>query len=226
MKQITLLLCLLFLVTSCEIQYDGETKIVVTGKLIDENGNPLSNKNVKVDVEGEGGFIFFGSITNSDLISFGKSNQNGNFILIFPAPSENNLLRISINDIINSTEEYQSIKIIANKKNFENYKLDLNKLVLFEKESLTTLKLTLNQTSANKEIKNIKIEGKQPISSIDLVDIPQNNNQYINTFYNVIKNQTIVLKYTIIDYSNNGATTVQNISIPIANDAVNYTITY
>jgi hypothetical protein len=223
MKQITLLICILFLVTSCEIQYDGETKIVVTGKLIDENGKSISNKDIQIDVLDGPGLILPGT----DLISFGKSDQNGHFTLIFPAPRDGNRIFISINDIINSFDEYQSKNIIFNKKNLKNYKLDLNTLVLYKNESITTLKLLLNGTSPNKQIKDIQIEGKQPNTRIDLVVYPiLNNNPIINTSYNIIKNQTVIVKYTVIDYSNNRATTVQSISIPIANDAVNCTIKY
>jgi len=220
MKQITLLICILFLVTSCEIQYDGETKIVVTGKLIDENGNPISNKDIQIDVLDGPGLI----LPSSDLISFGKSDQNGNFTLIFPAPREGNRISISINDIINQFDEYQTKEIIAKRNNFENYKLDLDNIILYKNKSITTLKLILNKTSTNKSVNDIKIEGKQPNSYIDLNPL-QDNINYIQQSYNVLKNQTIVVKYTIIDYSNNSST-VQSISIPIANDAVIYTITY
>ena len=220
MKKITLLICILFLVTSCEIQYDGETKIAVTGKLIDENGNPIAKKDIQIDVLDGPGLILPGS----DLISFGKSDQNGNFTLIFPAPIEGNRISISINDIINQFDEYQSKNIIAKKINFENYKLNLDKITLYRKESITTLQLIPNKTSTNKQISNIKIEGKQPNSYIDLNPM-QDNTNYFQPNYNVLKNQTIIVKYTIIDYSTNSST-VQSISIPIANDAVIYTITY
>jgi hypothetical protein len=158
MKRITLIICILFSLTSCEIQYDGETKIAVTGKIIDENGNPISNKDIQIVVLDGPGLI----LPSSDLISFGKSDQNGNFTLIFPAPRDGNRISISINDIINQFDAYQSKNIIANKKNLENYKLDLNNLILYKNESINTLKLILNPTLPNKQIKDIQIEGKQP----------------------------------------------------------------
>lgn len=219
MKQILLLICILFSLTSCEIQYDGETKIAVTGKIIDENGNPIPEKNIDITIYSDY------SYTSSDLISFGKSDQNGNFALIFPAPQGENNFSISINNLNNQTNEFQTKEIIAKKINFENYKLDLKNITLNKKESITTLTLLLNKTSTNKQLTEIKIEGKQANSLVDLNPL-RNDPNYFETFYNVIKNQTIVLKYTVIDYSNNGATTVQSISIPIANDAVKYTITY
>jgi hypothetical protein len=221
MKQITLLICLLFLVTSCDIQYDGETKIVVTGNIIDENNAPLPNQDIEIAISGSENFF----VSNTDLICYGKSNDNGKFILIFPATIDNHRISISINDKINKVNALQSKTFLVRKNNFENYKLDLEIITLYKNESITTLKLILNGTSPSKQIKDIKIEGKQPKNEIDLNPLP-NDSQFVNTNFTIIKNQTIVLKYTIIDYSNNGATTVQSISIPIANDALTYTITY
>ncbi|WP_310557849.1 DUF2606 family protein [Flavobacterium sp.] len=218
MKQIILLICLLFLVTSCEIQYDGETKIVVTGKIIDENGNPISNKNIDITIYSDDPY------TPSDLISFGKSDQNGNFTLIFPTPQGEYNFSISVNNMQKETNEFHAIEIIADKNNFENYKLELKNITLYKKESITTLRLLLNKTSTNKQLTSLQIDGKQFNDLIVLNPIDNNPNN-LQTYYNVLKNQTIIVKYTIIDYSNNGST-VQSISIPIANDEVNYTITY
>ncbi len=221
MKRISLLICILFFVSSCEIQYDGETKIAVTGKIIDENGIPLSGKDIQINVQGDGGLFS----ANSDLISFGESDINGNFTLIFPTPQGEYNFSISISNLQKQTSEFQNQEIIANKNNFENYKLDLKNITLYKKESITTLRLLINKTSTNKQLTSIQIEGKLFNDLIFLNPIGNNPNN-LQTYYNVIKNQTVILKYTIIDYSNNGATTVQSISIPIANDAVNYTITY
>jgi len=220
MKQITLIFCTLFFLTSCEIQYDGETKIVVTGKIVDENDIPLSEKDIEIAISG-GGFIS----PSSDLISFGKSDQKGNFTLIFPAPKNGDQIFISVNDIINQFSEFQSKTYIATKNNFENYKLDLNEITLYKNESITTLKLILNKTSPNKQVTDIQIEGKLPNSFIELNPL-QNNSYYLVTNYSVIKNQNILLKYTIIDYSNSASPIKHLISIPIVNDSVTYTITY
>lgn len=221
MKQILWLICILFSLTSCEIQYDGETKIAVTGKIIDENGNPLSGKDIQINVQGDGGLFS----ANSDLISFGESNLNGNFTLIFPTPQGEYNFSISINNLQKETSEFQNQEIIAKKNNFENYKLDLKNITLYKKESMTTLRLLLNKTSTNKQLTSIQIEGKLFNDLIDLNPIGNNPNN-LQTYYDVLKNQTVIVKYTVIDYSNNGATTAQRISIPIANDVVNYTINY
>lgn len=222
MKQMALIFCILFLATSCEIHYDGETKIVVTGKLIDQNENPLSKKDIEVTINGGRALLS----PSSDLISYGKSDQNGNFTLIFPAPKNDNSISISINNIVNQTSEFQAKEIIAQKINFENYKLDLNKITLYKNESITTLKLILNNTTKSKQLIDIKIEGKLPNSYINLNPVQNDPFYYLETYYQVIKNQNIILKYTIVDHSNTATPTTNSISIPIANDAVTYTISY
>lgn len=220
MKQILLTICIFFSLTSCEIQYDGETKIVVTGKIIDQNGIPIPEKKIDITVSGESTLF-----SPSDLISYGKSDQNGNFTLIFPAPKGEYDFTISINNLINQTSEYQAKDIIARKNNFENYKLDLNEITLFKNESITNLKLVLNKVSSNKQLKDILIEGKQANSHIELNSI-QNDSDYLQTNYFVIKNQTIILKYTVVDLSGSSTPTTHSISIPINNDAITYTISY
>lgn len=220
MKNLLLICCLLYFLTSCEIQYDGETKIVVTGKIVDENGSPIPEKNIDITIFSDGTY------TPSDLISFGESDQNGDFTLVFPNPKgEGHHISISINNQINRTDVFQSKAINAMKINFKNYKLDLNKITLYKRESITDLKLILNKTSSNKGLTDIQIEGKQTNSNIDL-NLETEDPYYFNTNYSVIKNQNIILKYTIIDYSNSTAPTTYSIPIQINNDAVTYTITY
>lgn len=221
MKQVLIVFGMLFCLISCEIQYDGETKIVVTGKLIDENENSLSEKDIEVIIEG-GGLIS----PNYDLISYGKSDQNGNFTLVFPAPKEDNPISISINNPINQTNEFQGKEFLAQKNNFENYKLNLNKITLYKAQSITNLRLILNNTTKSKRLENILIEGKMPNSWINLNPLP-NNTGYLETYYNVIKNQNIVLKYTVVDYSNSTIVSKeQTVSIPVNDGPVIYTITY
>ncbi len=220
MKKI-LFFCFLLCLISCEIQYDGETKIVLTGKLIDENGNSLPDKDIEITIDGGGSIL-----SSSDLISYGKSNQDGNFTLIFPAPKNDNEISISINKLINQTNEFQEKYFRAKKNNFENYKLDLNKITLYKRESVTNLKLILNKTSTNKRLENIMIEGKLPNFYINLNPLPDNSDS-IETFYNVIKNQNITLKYTIIDYSNSTIVSKEEtVIIPVNDTPVIYNLNY
>ena len=99
MKKLFLVLIVLCL-TSCEIQYDGATRLEFVTKIIKSDGNPLTNSNVSVKV--------FSSNYQSDIISFGKTDNNGNITLLFPSPSNNTY-------IINFT---QLIHIVVEEKLF------------------------------------------------------------------------------------------------------------
>lgn len=216
-KTLLLFFCIL-ICSSCTIQYDGETRIVVQGQLIDKNNKPLSNK--KIEIQTYSGDTFVGS----DLISYTDTDADGKFTLIFPAPKGDGISIItSINDEYN---EFQSKHINALKKNFSNYKLDLNKIVLYENNDITQLDLILNKTSTNKEITEAHIEGLQADIHLDL-NADDLENRYLNTHFDVIKNQNVKLSYTIVDYSNTSQTAAKHEAvITINSDKVTHIITY
>ncbi|TDP03427.1 hypothetical protein [Flavobacterium sp. 245] len=220
MKKILLLFFTLLLCYSCEIQYDGETRIVVQGQLIDKNNNPVSNKKIEITTSTGGTF------GTSDLISYTNSDADGRFTLIFPAPKNDSISIItSINEFQNN--ELQSKAINALKKNFRNYKLDLNQIVLYETKDITQLDFILNKTTNNKEIRDIQIEGLQSDSYIDL-NAKKNISHVINTHFDVIKNQNINLSYTIVDYSDPTKPVSTNYKAVIAvnSEKAIHTITY
>jgi hypothetical protein len=228
MKKILIVCCILFTFISCDIQYDGETKLVVTGKLIDKNGIPIPETNVDILING------LGTYSNSDIISYGKTDKKGNFTYIFPAPGSENEINISINNYIlnydskNTTNEYQQKQIIALLKNFKNYKLNLNTITLYRNDDITQLQIILNPITDKKQLLDFNIEG---IIITDFFNLnPLVNPNYtpsIETNYSISKNQTLILKYKVIDYSSGTSiTTENNISIPVANEKVIYTLTY
>ncbi len=213
MKKIVVLL--LFSLFSCgEIPYDGETKLEISGKLVDKQGNPLSNIDVNINV--------IGNIDsyNSDLISFGKTNSEGKFIFLIPSPMVDLPIEIEIKNTA-----YTDKKILSKKNNFINYKLDLNEILLSKIDELTTFSIVLNQTNSNKQIKDVKIEGLLYENILNLNPINEETN-YLITDYSIFKNQIITLKYKVIDYANNGSFENFQISIPINEDATEFIINY
>ncbi|GIZ09287.1 hypothetical protein FUMI01_20140 [Flavobacterium sp. UMI-01] len=200
----------------CDIPYDGETKLVVTGKILDENGSPISGKEVAVEINN--GSTYW----PADLISYGFTDSNGVFTLVFPAPKGDYNIMTVINEDDNV---FQDKHISAKIKNFNNYKLDLNTITLFRKESITSLRLILNNTTTKKGITSIEIEGQVPEFDVDL-NLNPDNPGYFNTYYNVIKNQTVRLKYTVSDFSTSPSSMSYTVSVPIHNEAVIYTINY
>lgn len=213
MKKIVVLL--LFSLFSCgEIPYDGETKLEISGKLVDKQGNPLSNIDVNINVIGNLDNF------NSDLISYGKTNSEGKFVFLIPSP----LVDLPIEIEIKNTT-YIDKKILSKKNNFISYKLDLNEILLSKIDELTTFSIVLNQTNSNKQIKNLKIEGLLYENILNLNPINEEPN-YLVTDYNVFKNQILILKYQVIDYANNGSVENFEISIPINDNPTEFIINY
>ena len=215
MKKILVLL-IFFSFFSCEIQYDGEIKLQVSGKLIDKSGNTLTGKKIDVFIR-ETGRSFTSSYIE-DLISFGISDNNGLFTFLIPTPINDNdiLVKLSGSGFLDKTISFK-------KNNFNNYKIDFQNITLTNKSEVTNLKLILNKISTNKEILDITIEALQYQKILDL-----NNNQLVIQFddflsYAVFKNQTVVLKYTIRE---NGINTNFSENVLIENDAIIKTITY
>lgn len=216
MKKIIILFFIVF--QSCGIQYDGETKLEISGKLVDKTGNFLLGKNISVNIIGNGNG--FDSGQSQELISFCNSGDEGKFTMLVPSPINENGISINIEN-----SEFLSKTILLTKKNFTNYKLDLNTILLTKSSEISNLKIILNKTSTNKQILDIKIEGLQYQGLIDL-----NYDLTINQYYDflnftVFKNQTIILKYKIQDYTTNTTTSFSE-NIAIANDSTEFTITY
>ncbi|MEN2412504.1 hypothetical protein [Flavobacterium mesophilum] len=221
----TILICY-----SCEIQYDGGTRLVVEGQLVSRNGNPIPNKRIEITNYSDGTY------TPSDLISFTKTDSEGKFRMIFPAPKGDDItITTELNgynfddeySTLNNTTGFQNKRIDALRKNFTNYKLDLNKVTLFKNEEITELQIILNKTSTNKQITALHVDG---IAAEDYIDLnyKNENQQNLQTQFSVIKNQNITLSYTIADYSDptKVVTTNHEANIAINSDKVIHAITY
>lgn len=189
MKKLVLLF-ILFAFNSCEIQYDGETKLQVSGKLVDKSGNQLSGKKIDILVRQTGSS--FTSAYIEDLITFGISDNNGLFTFLIPSPVQDNEIIIKLNE-----SNFLEKTISFNKSNFKNYKLDFQNLLLTNKNEVTNLKIILKKESTNKSITDIKIEAIQYQENTNLNNnvVDENNEFFLK--YTIFKNQTVILKYKI-----------------------------
>lgn len=202
---------------SCDIKYDGDTRLKITGKIIDENNLPISNQDVKVfatqqSVYGE---------TNQ--IGLGKTDDNGVYSIYFPRAYNFNSYYIEINkENINELSEmiYFNIK----NENFINYSLSLPNSKLFLKSNLADLSISYNQINTNNILQNVEFIGEIIINQIDLnTTSPDFEDIY---FKKVKKNQTVELKYTLYDTSTQ-LTSIQSEFISIGNtDSVDYILNY
>lgn len=232
MKKTLLLLLTLFTFYSCDIQYDGETRIVVQGQVVDKDNNPISDK--KVEINAHSGDTF----NPSNFISSTNTDAEGKFTLIFPAPKSDEIdIVTTINGYyyvaykpnlsIDPTSGYVSKTISALKKNFINYKLDLNKIVLYKREEITDLNIELNQTNSYNRVTQIYLEGPNAESYIDL-NFDKEKDEWGQTHFSVVKNQNITLHYKVANYSNPTKVvyTEHQTTITINSEKVTHTITY
>ena len=225
MKKIVILL--VFILSSCtsEIQYLGTEKVVIKGKLITENNNPIPNHKISVNIINYGGSGWLESDYENNLIAFGNTDSNGNYTFVFPKPYNFDDIEISTNeeDII-----YNSQKISQfNMDNFTNFQFDAPTMKIFDKQNLTKLKITLNQQISSTALKKIEYIGQVAEENIRINITPETEYyQNIQLDKMVKKNQTIILRYTKINYTTN-TTIITDSNVIIDNsNLINYTLNY
>lgn len=224
MKKIFLLL-LVPILFGCEIQYDGNTKLVVKGSVVDENNNPITNKAVNLYVSRTAFMFPFLVYIPSETNYIGKTttDSNGNYVMVFPEPSNFSEIIVETNDEKNLLNNKQFRNI--NLSNFKNFEFDAPISKLYSKTNLTSLTVNLNNVNPANELLKIDYFGNIP-NEIELINPLTENSPYsIQNFY-VEKNQTVISQYKTIDHSTNITSTHQTNIIIDNSNTVNYTINY
>jgi len=209
----------LFLLTSCQIEYEGAAKYVVKTKVIDKDGNPVADVPVNVVVS-------LGNL--SDEITFGKTDQNGEVVLMFPPPvSDKAVFSISYDQNYSSFEPAIYFgKTIYNLKHsdFRNYLFNTGIIILYKNAELTQLKITKVQTSENTQITSLSTTAIIAESDLNL-DSPEEI--WFPYYFTVLKNQTFLINYTVTNYAVSPATTTEfSEEVSVGTTPLDYTITY
>jgi hypothetical protein len=194
--KIILGLFILLTFLSCEIQYDGGTKLIVKGKIIDENNQPIANKDVKLIVSistlEQRVFPF-----EENYIGRAISKKDGSFVIAIPRPINFGQIIVETNSDDNLLNQKQFVNIQMD--NFENYELVLPETKLFKKTDLCTLNVELNQVDFNNRIISIDYIGEVCVGNVIFNVIDEEFWNFDSVF--VKKNQTIILKYRIENIS-------------------------
>ena len=214
MKKIYLSFFILTFISCAEIQYDGSKRLVFQTVVKNYNGQPLPNCQVEITTSTE---------YDSDLISKGKTNENGEVTLIFPFPDPENV-NINLN-IYNEEASYLPKQLLnIKKKDFVNYKFVLQNANLLKRDETAPLRILYNQSSPNNVIKRVTINGIYYIYQ----EIYNNTDDYYYELPVEIllkKNQAFQLKYTVLNTQTNSVTNY-TVDLTIGNEQTSYTINY
>ena len=225
MKKYSFLLILFF--ASCQIEYTGDERLVVKGNLVDENNQPLANCKIEAWVYKEGGtipFLFYVP-DEKNLISYTTTDKNGNYTMIFPKPSNESSMAVTVVPKENNQEKYF---INIQKNNFNDYTLNLSSTKIYKKSSISNLIINLNQMDdSSNEIQYIKLIGTFPehyvyVNPIDVID------EYFRYDYkkSVIKNQSLIVQYEIFNYETGILSKIEETILVGDSDTITHTFNY
>lgn len=219
MKKLLVAIILLFVV-SCDLEYDGAERIEFRGKVVDENENPLSNVYVIAAAEKDNWHDY-------DEISYDYTDENGNFSMFFPSPTNEDDLQLLVNyansidfDILNRSRiRYYNIL----DGNLNQYRLDFGDIELFDfDETAVTLEILLH-SSGQYEFLGWNLDGQVVDNEINLSPLVYKEDNYFYSPNQVLvnPNQTIEMTYY---YRTNSGTEIMHTTVHI--EVENQNLTY
>lgn len=219
------LIALFVILTSCGIEYNGGTKIVVKGKITTSDNLPIENQEVNLYVSKDDAYIPFLYYSPSETNYIGKTvtNKNGEYTIVIPEPYNFSEIIVETNSDSNNLN-WKQFRNIQN-SNFTNFELILPNSILFNKSDLAILSIEPNNVNPENELKKIELIGILP-NEIEFIN-PLENEEYFFDFNRLVKkNQTIILRYTVFNYNTN-ATTIQDENVIIdGSNEINYTLNF
>jgi hypothetical protein len=215
--KIPVFLFLLFILAGCDIQYQGDTRLLVTGKVIDRNGSPISGMDVITKVSMGTGF---GS--RKDNIGIASTDHQGVFTMLFPKPKG----EIDYTIHFLSTENYQEKRFVnIFYEDFTDYAFRMGETTLYKNDDIVNLDLSFNQINQQNNITELNVIGMLADYVVWVNPIDDHQNYVYYRQHQVAKNQTIVLEYVVHDFTNNQNTSHTE-TIEIGEQNVTHTITY
>lgn len=225
-KTIFLLLAFLSL-SSCDIPYNGDVKLVTKGRVLNADGSPVTDKEIKLFVHNRGGSIPFLLYISSETNFIGKTktDANGNYAMVIPEPNPGNYSEIIIE--VNDDENELSSKRFRNisETNYVNYEFTAPDAVLYEKTSLTKLYLNYSNTTPHYELMSVEYFG-HVASPEYFINLPEENPLYYTSETFVLKNSEVTIRYTVKDWSTNQLVTNEVVVYIDDSNFVEYTLEY
>jgi hypothetical protein len=194
MKNLSFLLVFLCLI-SCGLEYDGSTRIEFKGRIVDETGLPLKNISLKAIAELRTDLMY--GAHDSDVVSYGQTDENGEFKLFFSSPINETDLMLWINsdDSENPVNPAYSqiIYYHIEEEDTPDFRLDIGTVELIGVEDLVDLRVHF--TNSNPFwIHGANYEGKMKIKYWNMSPNLEDEFLYASPL-RVKPNQTIEVQY-------------------------------
>jgi hypothetical protein len=213
-----ILLSLLSLFYSCTVPYDAETRLLFETKLTDSNENSLNGIEVEISVSNGNGY---GS--SSETISNGKTNENGEIKLIFPAPEFDRNYKISISSKYDENLGFVPFSIDnIILKDFTDYKLSIPKIYRLTSEESIPMSFSFYTSNFDKKIVGFDVIGIYSPSYSMYND--EEESSYFNSFY-AKKNQNLQIVYKIKNISTGVIDTISQ-DLNVGEQPIETTINY
>lgn len=221
MRKLLILLALPFF-TSCELDYEGAERVEFKGKIVDEQGNPLDGVYVIAAAEKDNWHDY-------DEISYDFTDENGNFSMFFPSPTNEDEMQLFVNygtgdiyEIPNrSRVKYYNIQ----DQNLVDYRLDFGTIEVFGfNETAVTLSIHAGE-NYQYQLLGWNLNGKIVDNYVNLSPLTYSEDVF---FYSpnqvwVQPGQTIEMTYYYRNYAGGGIQ--QNtVQIEVQNQNLSYEI--
>ena len=235
MKKILFLFVAIPLMQGCVKIYDLEERLTIDVSLVDENNQALSNANVDVYADNYNFIIFPDGVQNrlakfqppeyvDDLISFNETNIDGKARMHFPRDGGS-----SNNDdyqVVLSYEEegIKPLSVYLTIEDFENFYYEIPAQKLYKQSNLVTLIIN-EDLDANFSLAEYEISGNIAYDFVTTQDFETSRKYNFPELFEVQKQQTILLNYTLVDFSSGTANEINNeVLIEIGDNSTEFII--
>jgi hypothetical protein len=205
-----LFLTSILLLSAC-ITYDGNSRLMVEGRLLDREGNPIPDIPVTVLAQKAGiyiPFVFYIPDVNNN-VNQQLTDSDGRFKMLFPEPIDADEIIVAVN---RPTLKYPSNDKINSRtifnvqvSNFRQNALSLGELELFDVDQTTDLTIEMKPSSpADRKGVRLRFEG---LTRNQEDDFNRTMSGYIfSEVYqrlSVATNQVGAIYYDVVDFNDN-----------------------
>ena len=202
MKTKAFLFLLFIVLTSfqCErLNFDGETKEIISGQILDKNNQPLPN--ISVRLFHEGGYSVESNTANT------RTKQDGSFYIIHPKVINADRTTLFINEGGENGLQFKRINANPNFK-YVKFERKFNTIKLYAETDIISVQLIFDTSTSGKTVANIKIIENDASNEINIFELEQND--FYNYFFmgNTLKNSSCIVSYDVYTNLNFTPTTL------------------